>query len=97
MGKVIFTISYEVNPDKREEYLALIESMKNHFRLVNGREYAVYEQKGKKNSFTEVFLFQSLEEYNQLEDNDDSMSDLVSQLESLIDGKMKYNTLLESE
>ncbi|MBA4311349.1 MAG: hypothetical protein C0417_01845 [Chlorobiaceae bacterium] len=97
MGKVIFTISYDINPEKREEYLVLTQSMKNHFQSVNGREYSVFEVKGKKNSFTELFIFKSLEEYNQLEDNDDSMSDLVSQLESLLNGKMKYTTLIEAD
>lgn len=92
MGKVIFTISYEVLPDKREDYIALTQAMKNHFRSENGREYAVFEVKGKKNSFTEMFIFKSIEEYNQMEDNDD----LVGQLESLINGKMKYSTLIEA-
>ncbi|MBI5021023.1 MAG: hypothetical protein HZB59_06270 [Ignavibacteriales bacterium] len=97
MGKVIFTISYDIIPEKRDEYIALTQSMKSHFQNANGREYSVYEVKGKKNSFTELFIFKSLEEYNQLEDNDDSMSDLVSQLESFLNGKMKYTTLIEAD
>ncbi len=96
MGKVIFTISYDINPDKREEYLALSQEMKNHFRSSNGKEYAIYEQKGKRNSFSEVFVFPSIEEYDQLEDQDERMTDLVGRLESLLQGgKMKYTTLIE--
>jgi len=96
MGKVIFTISYDVQPGKREEYLALSQEMKRHFLASNHKEYAIYEQKGKKNSFSEVFVFSSLEEYDQLEDESETMTALVSRLESLLtDGKMKYNTLIE--
>ncbi len=98
MAKVIFTISYDIQPEKRDEYLMLTQQMKEHFARSNGKEYAIYEQKGKKNSFSEVFVFKSLEEYDQLEDQDEQMTDLVQRLESLLaDGKMKYTTLVELE
>ncbi len=98
MAKVIFTISYNVDPGKREEYLGLTQEMKRHFASTNGKEYSIYEQKGKKNSFSEVFVFKSLDEYEQLEDQDERMGELVARLESLlVDGKMKYNTLVELE
>jgi len=96
MAKVLFTISYEVNPAKREEYLALTQQMKNLFSRTNGKSYSIFEQKGKKNSFSEVFIFDSMEEYDRLEDQDEQMGVLVEQLESmLVDKKMKYTTLIE--
>ncbi|HYQ86872.1 MAG TPA: hypothetical protein VES59_06490 [Bacteroidota bacterium] len=96
MGKVIFTISYEVKPERREEYLALSQEMKSYIAGSAGRNYTIYEQKGKKNHFSEVFLFNSLEEYDQLEDEDEQIGALVGRLESLLaNGKMKYSTLLE--
>jgi hypothetical protein len=88
MGKVIFTISYEINPEKREEYIALTQSMKNHFQSVNGREYSIYEVKGKKNSFTELFIFKNLEEYNQLEDNDDSIFERQNEIYNFNRGRL---------
>ncbi len=95
MGKVIFTISYDVNPEKRDEYLALVQTMKDRFAGVNGKEYSVYEQKGKKNSFSEVFLFKSMDDYDQMEE-DEEMNQLVMQLEGLlVDRKMRYSTLVE--
>jgi hypothetical protein len=98
MGKVIFSISYDIQPEKRDEYLALTQAMKSHFSGQNGRNYAVFEQKGKKNSFSEVFVCNSLEEYDLLEDQDEHMSQLVQQLESMLaEGKMKYSTLIEVE
>ena len=96
MARIIFTISYEINPEKREEYLTLSGQMKEHLSEANGRNYAIYEQKGKKNSFTEIFICASKEEYDQLEDQDDATSQLVQQLETLlVNGKMKYTTLVE--
>lgn len=98
MAKVIFTISYDVDPAKREDYLALTQEMKQHFTSSNGKDYAIYEQKGRKNSFSEVFVFKNLEEYEQLEDQDESMGALVARLETLlVTGKMKYSTLVELE
>jgi len=96
MSRIIFTISYEISPEKREEYLTLSRQMKEHLSEANGRNYAIYEQKGKKNSFTEVFICNSKEEYDQIEDQDDATSQLVQQLETLlVNGKMKYTTLVE--
>ena len=96
MAKVLFTISYEVHPEKRDEYLALTKQMKNRFSQLNGKSYSIFEQKGKKNNFSEVFIFDSMEEYDRLEDHDEQMGALVEQLESLlVDKKMKYTTLIE--
>jgi antibiotic biosynthesis monooxygenase (ABM) superfamily enzyme len=96
MARVIFTISYDILPDKREEYLSLTKEMKEYLTNMKGREYSVYETKGKKNSFSEIFLFSSLDEYNDLEDHDEKMSDLVARLEPLLqNNKMKYTTLVE--
>jgi hypothetical protein len=98
MPKVIFTISYEVSPEKRDEYITLTQEMKQHFARTNGKEYSIFEQKGKKNSFSEVFVFNSLEDYDQMEDQDEQMAALVQRLETLlVDGKMKYSTMIELE
>lgn len=96
MAKVMFTISYDINPEKRDEYLSLTARMKQHLALKNSKEYSIYEHKTKKNSFSEVFVFNSMEEYDQLEDEDDQMAQFIVQLESLLaHGKMKYSTLIE--
>jgi hypothetical protein len=98
MAKVIFTISYDVNPEKRDEFLTLSQAMKAHFTKTNGKEYSIFEQKGKRNSFSEVFVFSSVDEYNQLDDQDEQMNELVQKLEALlVGGKMKYTTLIELE
>ena len=98
MARVIFTISYEINPEKREEYLALSKKMKEHLSGTKGKNYAIYEQKGKKNSFSEVFVCNSQAEFDELEDQDEQTEDLVNRLEPfLANGKSKYTTLIELE
>jgi len=97
MGKVIFTISYDIDPGKRDEYLPLSKKMKEHLLQKAGvGEYSIFENKRKSNSFSEVFIFNSIDDYDGLEDEDDTMQTLMTQLESMItDGKMKYSTLVE--
>ncbi|HTK83323.1 MAG TPA: hypothetical protein VL633_13635 [Bacteroidota bacterium] len=95
MPKIMFTISYEVRPEKRDAYVALSQQMKQHLGN-SGKNYSIFEQKGKKNSFTEVFVLNSMDEYEQLEDQDETTTQLVGELEQyLVNGKMKYTTLIE--
>ncbi len=98
MPKVILQISYDIDPKKREEYLDLMKQIKSHFIQVRKKNYRVYEVKGKKNSFIEQFLCESLEEYDALEDDLDEISEeLVNKLEGLLkDGKARYTTLVEA-
>ena len=98
MPKVMFTISYGIKPELREQYLGLTKEMKEHFTTVGRKNYSVYEAKGKKNQFTEVFLTNSVEEFDALEDNQDEKTEaLVRRLEEYIDAEgMKYTTLVET-
>ncbi len=97
MTKVILQISYEIHPEKREEYLVLAEELKKHFAVEQKKNYTIYEQKGKKNFFVEEFVCASKEEYEALEDGmTESGEDLVNRLGMFLkDGKAKYATLVE--
>ncbi len=97
MPKVILQISYEIKPDKRDDYLALSKELKNHFVGERKKNYAIFEQKGKKNFFVEEFVCNSAEEYEALEDGTtESGEELVNRLETFLkDGKARYATLLE--
>jgi hypothetical protein len=99
MPKVLLQISYDIDPEKREQYLALVKEMKAHFRQARKKNYSVYEQKGKKNSFVEEFTCASLEEYDALEDDlDEKSEDMVNRLEGILkEGKARYTTLTEIE
>jgi hypothetical protein len=97
MARVLFSISYAIKPELRNEYLALIQAMKSHYTAGAGKDYTVYEVKGKPNHFTEIFVSQSLEEYEALEDAGDEIADeLVGKLERfLAGGKTNFTTLVE--
>jgi len=62
-----------------------------------GKTYSVYETKGKRNHFTEVFVTATMEEYEALEDNqDETTQELVRELEECVDSRgMRYSTLIE--
>jgi response regulator RpfG family c-di-GMP phosphodiesterase len=95
MAKVLLQISYDIDPARREEYLALVHEMKSHFNLVRKKNYVVYE--AKKNSFVEQFTCASMTEYDALEDDlDEKSEELVNKLEGILkEGKAKYTTLTE--
>lgn len=98
MPRVMFTIAYGIKPDLRDQYLQHVREMKQHFTVTGKKNYVVYETKGKRNQFTEVFLTTSVEEFDALEDNQDELTaSLVSKLDQFIDEHgMRYSTLIEA-
>ena len=94
----MFTISYAIKPELREQYIGLTKEMKEHFTKVGRKNYSVFEAKNRKNQFTEVFVTNSLEEFDALEDNQDEKTEqLVNRLEEFVDAEgMKYSTLIET-
>lgn len=97
MSKVLFTINYEVDKEKREEYLRTIRELKNLIKADGLESYSVYEVKGKSNRFQEQYIFSSDEAFENFEDGtDERMSILISKIESLtVDHSTKYSTLTE--
>ena len=98
MAKIIFKITYSIAPEKREAYLAVAKQLKAHLSGKLGKNYSIYENKSKPNKFSEFFMCNSEEEFDQLEDHDDITSGMVDQISELLeDGKMQYSTLVETE
>ncbi len=98
MAKIIFKITYTVASEKREEYLDLAKKLKAHLSGAMGKNYSIFENKSKPNKFSELFICNSIEEFDQLEDHDDTTNDLVHRINELLeDGKMQYSTLIEIE
>jgi L-rhamnose mutarotase len=94
----MFTISYAIKPENRDQYLTLIREMKHHLTMVGKHNYSVFEAKARKNHFTELFVTNSMEEFDSLEDNlDEKAQELISTLEGFVDDSgMKYNTVVET-
>lgn len=99
MSKVILQISYEIDPQKRSDYLALAKEMRQHFGGERKKNYTVFEVRGRKNSFVEQFACSSTEEYEALEDDmTESSEKLVERLAAFLkEGKARYTTLIEAE
>jgi hypothetical protein len=99
MPRVMFTISYTVKPESRDSYLQIVHELKAQYAALGRSNYSVFEAKGKKGQFTEVFLAGSMEEYDALEDiHDERIESLVQRLQEFVDkGGMKYSTLVEME
>lgn len=100
MPRIIFQINYDIDPDKRDGYLSTIKELQTHIREHSNKNYLIVEDKNKKNNFTELYICESEEEYENLEnDTDDRTFDLTNKLfsEYVIDKKAKYSTYYEIE
>ncbi|GIK61279.1 MAG: hypothetical protein HND39_09820 [Ignavibacteriota bacterium] len=97
MSKVLFTINYEIQENKREEFLKTIRELKTLIKAEGLESYSVYEVKGKTNRFQEQYIFVTEEAFENFEDNtDERINILVSKIESMSMGhSTKYSTLIE--
>lgn len=97
MSKVIFSIRYNVFPEKREEYLDVVRELKNIVKADGLENYSVFELKNKPNNFEEIYIFKNKESYENFEDNTDERIDiLMTKLSDLIkEQSTQYTTLFE--
>ncbi len=99
MAKVIFSIKYDIIPEKREEYLNIMQELKNLVKAVGLVEYSLYQTMNKENSFEEIHIFESVEAYENFEDTENERIDiLMNKLSDMIKQKTThYTTLFEVE
>ena len=99
MPKVIFTIQYELKPDKKEDFLSVIKELKNLVKADGLENYSVYENRGKLNHFEEIYSFSSEEAYEAFDDNqDERVNILIAKLNDFtVYNSTKYSTLYEIE
>jgi len=97
MPKVLFTIQYEIVPEKRDEYLKVVKELKNLLKAEGLESYDVYEVKGKSVSFQELYTFSTMEAYEAFDDlNDERINILVDKIGGMsVDKSTKYNTLVQ--
>jgi quinol monooxygenase YgiN len=97
MAKVIFSIQYDINPEKRNEYLDIIRELKNLVKSEGLESYSVFEQKTKKNRFEEIHIFNSKEAYEDFDDNGDERIEILMDKLShiIVNNSTHYNTLFE--
>ncbi|OGU31246.1 MAG: hypothetical protein A2057_04325 [Ignavibacteria bacterium GWA2_35_9] len=97
MSKVIFIIQYEIEETRRDEYLTLARELKTLLKADGLENYAVYEVKGKQNHFEELYTFNSLEAYENFDDNqNERISILLNKLSDMQkSNSTKFTTLTE--
>lgn len=97
MGKVIFSIKYNILPEKRKDYLDVVRELKNVVKAEGLETYSVFEQKNKVNSFEEIYIFSTKEAYENFDDNQDERVDiLMTKLSDMIkEQSTQYATLVE--
>lgn len=97
MPKVLFSIQYEIEENKRDEYLTIARELKNLLKVDGLEDYRVYELKGKPNHFEEIYSFNSSEAYENFDDNqNERLSILLNKLSDMVkNNSTKYTTLNE--
>jgi len=97
MAKVIFSIQYEINSAKRDEYFGVVKELKNLLKADGLENYSVFEVKGKTNHFQELYTFNSIEAYEAFDDDqNERINILINKLSDLTtDNSTRYTTLLE--
>lgn len=97
MPKILFTINYEISPEKKEDYLKTIRELKSLMKAEGLESYSVYEVKGKPNRFQEQFIFTSDEAFENFEDNNDErINILITKINDLaVNHSTKYSTFTE--
>ena len=85
MGKVIVSVSYEINPDHREEYLALMQQVKKQIKSAAKQEYEVYEDADRPNLMTEIYYVENEKEIQEIiKRQQDKTESLLGQIDSFI-------------
>lgn len=97
MGRVIFSISYDIIPEKRIAYLDVIRELKSIVKSEGLESYSVFEQKSKENSFKEIYIYDSKESWEEADEADNERVDLLmTKMSDLIKAKTtQYSTLFE--
>ena len=97
MSKILFTINYEIQQDKKEEYLRTIKELKTLIKAEGLESYLVYEVKGKANRFQEQYIFSSNEAFENFEDDtDERINILINKISGMtVEHSTKYSTLTE--
>lgn len=97
MPRVIFSITYPIHEDKRADYLETIQALRTYLTAEKGKDYSVFESMTQPNTFNEVYICRTMEEYEALEDDADEVTDqLINRIvEEFVRDKAEYRTLIE--
>jgi len=98
MSKILFEVNYNVIPEKRTDYLEIIDELKIQIKENSNYDYFVMENKKINNNFSEYYLFNSEEEFDGMEDNqNEQVQEIIEKLfnEFILNKKVTYITRQE--
>jgi len=97
MSRVIFTIEYEIKPEKREEFLTVARELKNIVKAEGLEKYSIFENCKKTNTFEEKYFFVDEQAYEEFDDiEDERIGILTNKLSNIIKEKtIKYSVTKE--
>ncbi|HUI31270.1 MAG TPA: hypothetical protein VLX91_13760 [Candidatus Acidoferrales bacterium] len=92
MSKVLLQINYEVQPSKREEYLALINELKSGYESSNIAKLELFEVQGSPNNFWEIYTYENEEAFQTADDS--AFDEMVQKInDCLVPDKLRSYTL----
>ena len=97
MSRVIFTIEYEVKPEKREEFLTVARELTHIVKAEGLTEYSIYENAKKNNVFEEKYFFVDEQAYEEFDDIEDERFDILTNKLSdmVVEKTTKYSVMRE--
>ena len=97
MSKVVFSIRYEIQKDKLEEYYKVVRELKRPLKGKGLEDYSVFQVKGKENEFVEIYIYESKEAWEAFDEATDERVDILMNklADMIIDKTTKYSTLFE--
>lgn len=98
MARVILLVNVELEDGKRDEYLSATGELQNRLQERGSVGYSVLENQGKqKNSFTEMFTFDSMDAYEAFDEGDDQedTNEIFSRILTMTRTSPRYTTLVE--
>ena len=85
MGKIIFSVSYEIDPEKRDEYLELMKKVREQIREVTGQDYTVYEDSRRPNLMSEVYYLDNDADFRKVQEmQEEKPFDLIDQIDNYL-------------
>ncbi len=97
MGKVVFSVRYEIERNKIEEYYDIVRELKFLLKGKGIQDYSVFKVKGKENEFVEIYIYENKEAWEEFDEaTDERMDLLMNKLANIIvDKTTNYSTLFE--
>ena len=94
---LLLSLNYEIQPERRADYLAYMERVRDYLVRELGYAYAVWEDDGRHNWFTEMILCTTPQEFDRLAGPDDSATRrLVSGVDQFLrdPGRIRRTSLM---